>query len=121
MTNHYQITGFMKLVELDSFADGCDPDSAEDSYFDYNLTSNSPHDLAHQIAEYLEVDENHMQFNACEETGRLDISRMEDAGGDKATAEQIENWKLGKIELFSATYTTHLEQYQTAEWPQDNN
>ena len=119
MKTHYQITGFMKLTELDNFVGGCDPDSATDSYFDYNLTASNPHELAHQIAEYLNVDEDAMLFNACEETGRLDISRMENASGDKATPKQIENWERGKINLYSATYTTHLEQYQTAEWPQD--
>ena len=120
MAHHYQITGFMKLVELDSFKSGLIDTKRYDHYYNYRLTASSnPRSLAHEIAVHLDVDEDAMTFNACGETGRLDISRMENASGDKATPKQIENWKRGKIKLYSATYTTYLEQYQTAEWPQE--
>ena len=57
-----------------------------------------------------------MDFNACDEMGRLDISRMEDGSGDKASEAQMEAWKRGEITLYSAIYTTEMQFCSTAEW-----
>ncbi len=59
-------------------------------------------------------------FNACEETGRIDVQRMEDDAGAKATEIEIERWKQGKGQrLWLATYTGRLERKQmVVSWPE---
>jgi len=117
MKSQYQITGFMMYKEEDFFEHGCQPNSGSDNYYDYTLTGSSPQDIALGISSHLDTKIENMTFNACHENGRIDITRMENSDGEKATKSDLIEWEKGLKPLWHTVYTTHLELCTTVQWP----
>jgi hypothetical protein len=102
-------TGFLKNVEVDDFENGCDPDTSETSFDDTRFLGENEQDIINKIKEYYQVDDDALILNSCGESGRIDIQRMENAGGCQASKKEIEEWEKGKKTLYAAYISTNVE------------
>lgn len=102
--------GFFVMSEEDSFENGCNPDSSRISEDNTHFTATNEQDLIDQIKDYLQVEDNAIILNSCEEKGRIDIQRLEDSAGNNATKNQISRWKLGKLKLYAVMYSARVEE-----------
>ena len=105
----YESGKAFKFTEEDVWKDGCQPDISQSSIVDIEFTASSIKELIQQIQEYYSPDEGCIEFNACDEKGRLDISILETDDSMKATAPEIESWKEGKKRLWNSIYTYQIK------------
>jgi len=49
-------------------------------------------------------------LNSCDEPGRIDIQITENLLGQKASENEIKEWKKGKMRLWAACYTFYIEE-----------
>ncbi len=105
----YAIKGFSCFTEEDIFNDGCQPNSG--THWDestFHLTSDTIRGLLDKVKKYFDVEEDALELDACEELGRLDVSRMEDKDGCNASAGELDSWKAGNTRLWLADYIMHV-------------
>lgn len=103
------IDGFLVYKEQDIFDDGCQPDTCQSYFLTHKLQSESASDLIKEIKDFLNVDDDAIELDCCDEDGRIDISRMEDENGCIASKEEIELWKKGEFNLYYANYSCMVE------------
>jgi len=115
----YQIHGFLKFAEVDSWEEGCDPDTSITQEVSVNFTGKSPVEVIEKAAEFLGVatkgKDNGVELNACGDKGRVDFAKMEDAEGTTPSKSQIAAWKNGKETLYYVVYTAYVERVTPAE------
>lgn len=98
----------VKLIEQDDYNHGCLPNTAQEVYYTQQFSAESLAELLHQISEYHSVAVEDMNFNECDELGRLDIQCMEDDNGLLMFESEKEQWKQGKKQAWLATYTYYV-------------
>jgi len=98
-----------KHIEEDTFQDGCIEHTGQIQDAGASFSTNTLCELADTIAQYYGVPPEHMALNACDEHGRLDISRLENEHGVQASAEEVRQWKEGCQRLWACTYTYHIK------------
>lgn len=108
----YQIHGLLKFAEEDIYDEGCQPETASTFQVDVDFRGDTPQEVIQKVADFLGVDQDGIERNACDEPGRVDFSLMEDAEGTTASQAQIESWKKGKTRLWAVTYTAHVEKVE---------
>lgn len=102
--------GFLKMVEVDDFENGCDPDTAQQSYDDTRFIGANEQEIIEKIKDYYGVKDNALILNSCGENGRIDIQRIENANGDSASTSEIKRWKMGELTLYAAYYSANVEE-----------
>lgn len=112
MKTYYQMNGLLKFTEEDSYENGCNPDTVQIFEVDKKFEADTPQELIKDVAEWLAVDNDGIEKNACDEAGRVDFSLMEDGESNKSTKTQISAWKKNKQKLWSVTYTGYVEKVE---------
>jgi hypothetical protein len=101
----YQINGWIRFSEEDTYGKGCLPNTGTMYSDNQVFKSDSLDDLIQSILDFTGADINDVEFNACGDIGRIDISVLEDENSRHATKKQIEQWKNGEIKLWNSIYT----------------
>lgn len=109
MKTYYQASGWMKMSEEDIYEDGCQPDTGGLTADTEIFQSETLDGLLKELLSFTGADTEAIQLNACEETGRVDISTMENDYGYPASDQQLAEWKDGKIRLWNCIYTFTVE------------
>jgi hypothetical protein len=104
-----EITYIHYDMEEDSFEEGCIASYRSDGY-SFKIEAETPEALYTKIMAQFDVDRDSLDINACEEAGRIDVQRTEDAEGNQASATQIEQWKRGELKLYLADYSVYVEE-----------
>jgi hypothetical protein len=110
----YQINGFSKFSEEDNYLEGCDPDTTEMFGIHVPFRGNSAEEVIKAAADYLGIEEDGIERNACEEKGRVDFQGMETNSGTTPSKSQIAAWKKGSFRLWNVIYTAHVEKVTPA-------
>lgn len=111
MKTQYEVTGWIKFSEEDDFNEGCQPDTTTTTQGDDIFKAATVKELIAKIVAFLGLDndDDAVELDTCDEPGRVDISQTEDEDGTRASERDLEKWKQGKIKLFYATYSFHVE------------
>jgi hypothetical protein len=113
MKEYYQIRGWYKSWEQDTFENGCiGPRSCFDGRDTF--TGDTQDKAIEAFARFCGLDglndeSDAIQRNACDEDGRIDIAVTENDDGCMASDSEIALWKQGKLRLWYAVYTGYLE------------
>lgn len=110
----FQIDGFLKMWEEDVFADGCQPETAKHFHVDVKFTGKTAAEVIKKAQEYLGVDDEGTEKNACDEPGRVDFALTENDEGEALTPREVEAWKQGNIKAFYAVYSCIVEKVTPA-------
>ena len=89
----YMINGFLKFAEEDIYNDGCQPDTSMNSSVDITLKAETIDEISQKVRDFFGVDNDSIEFNACEDDGRIDIQIMENGDGYQASENELEQWK----------------------------
>ena len=115
-TAYYEIDGGIKFAEEDDYKRGCLPDTAQDSDIRVSFRADTLPELLAKLMGFHGIDEadkhGAVVLNACDEPGRIDISKMEDGDGNEATTAQLEAFKRGKCRLWSVIYTYQVRKVE---------
>lgn len=98
-----------RYAEEDNWKEGCVLGTGSAYPLDVHFNGGTPQEVIDKIAQFLGVDEDAIEKNACDEKGRVDFAITEDGDGTKLTAEQEKLWKRGKIKAWYVVYTAHVE------------
>ena len=113
---YYEIDGGIKFAEEDDYKRGCLPDTAQDSGIRVSFRADTLPELLAKLKEFHGIDEadkhGAVVLNACDEPGRIDISKMEDGDGNEATTAQLVAFKRGKCRLWSVIYTYQVRKVE---------
>lgn len=102
------LRGALKQAEEDDFLNGCDPSTRmlfDTGHIDVEL--NNVESAIDYLRSEFGVAEDCIVLDACEENGRIDVHRMENAQGDEALPEQIKKWMDGEERLWYVVYTVY--------------
>lgn len=111
MVTRYEVDGWTKSIEEDSYKQGCLPDS----YHEYSGSDTWTADTIEQLIAALWVfvpfptHGDAVDLNACDVDGRIDISGHENAYGSEPTGQEWADWKRGTCKLYYVTYTFYVE------------
>ena len=98
-----------KFTEEDVWSDGCQPNTGASWEVDLPFSAPTITELLETIKDHYGVTDEDMLLDSCEEAGRLDIQVLENELGTTASKAEIEQWKDGKLSLWSACYTYHIK------------
>jgi hypothetical protein len=108
----YHAKFILKHAERDYFETGCDPDDSATSEVNIECKGITLDALIDDVTSVFGVSRESMLFNACDETGRLDVQRYEGndgAGLDKALHDPEtapgKAWRAGTLKVWLCTYT----------------
>lgn len=110
----YQINKLLKFAEEDNYQEGCDPDTTVMFDLDVSFRGNSAEEVIKSAAEYLGIEEDGIERNACEEKGRVDFQGMETDDSMTPTKNQLKEWKKGNFRLWNTIYTAYVEKVSPA-------
>jgi hypothetical protein len=102
----YAIHGFYKIASLDDFEKG--EIGGEGEYctdVSISIEDVTLKGLLEKACEALWVDKEEVITDSCEEIGRVDFCRMENAEGDRPSKTEIERWKKGEVKLYNVVYS----------------
>lgn len=88
----------------DSYKDGEEINGASSS-FSLSLTGKDANEYIVDLLNYFDAQPDALLINACGEAGRIDLQRMENAEGSPASSADLQNWRDGKLDLWSAIYS----------------
>lgn len=91
---------------------GCDPRLGMEQYLTVRLESLTIKNMIEQICQMLDVSEDDLILDACEENGRIDVQLYENKEGYKALEKDIERWKKENKRLWLCTYTFMIAETQ---------
>lgn len=111
----YLVRGFNKTAQVDDFEHGCIGDENHyDTGSSHNWTSDTVDGVVKELMDFLCIeDKDAVELDACDEIGRIDIQRTENAEGYEPSKSEIEEWKKGKLKMWLCDYTFHLESIET--------
>lgn len=111
MSARYEVDGWLKLAEEDTYEGGCiggttmatGPDAFKADTLDA---------LIDQLRAFVPftIAVNDIELDACDDDGRIDLSGLETNDGSEPTAAQLAAWKAGNYRLWAVTYTFQAEQ-----------
>ena len=105
----YEINGFHKMAELDNWEEGVQFEYGYSTWIDCHISADTVSELQSKIIVFLDVDAGAITLDACEEAGRIDVQKTENADGYSPTASETEYWKAGIIGLYCVTYSCYVE------------
>lgn len=106
----FEVDGWYRVTEEDSFEEGCLPETASHNSGNERFVGETQNELIDKLMEFVGAKEDEtVLVNSCDDRGRIDICVMEDADGSTATEREIERWKNGEIKLYYSTYTFQVE------------
>lgn len=108
--NKYQIAGIHKFAEIDSYEDGCQLEGGQDSFIDVLFLGNSIDEVIAKAQEFIGVNDDGTERNACEEQGRIDFCRTEKDNGEELTDREVDLWHEGKLRAWYCVYTGIVEE-----------
>jgi hypothetical protein len=94
------ITHALKSTEIDSYKDGCNPETRQEWELNWKGEYESLKDMAEKLG--------HDQESATVIDNRVIFQRLENAEGWELSEREIALWKAGKIEAYSATYDYYI-------------
>jgi hypothetical protein len=101
----FVIKGFSGYTEEDVFNDGCQLGTGRTYSYDIAFQNETLRGLIEDLKEHFSVNDDALLIDACEEEGRIDIQRMEDAYGCVASNSELELWRKGEFNLYLADYS----------------
>ena len=104
----YQTNNGNKFTEQDIFNEGCIPETAQGHEVDMTFSNETTEGIIEEMRDFFDVDDDALQLDACDETGRIDIALMETDESEQASKIDIEQWKQGKKRLWSSIYTFYV-------------
>lgn len=110
MATQYEVKGFLKHFEEDSFSEGCLPHTGgmtSDSTLHW-AAADIP-GLIEQLRVFTGADKEGVLLDSCGEAGRVDCLLLEDAEGTPASQSQVDRWKQGDLKLYAVTYSFNIE------------
>lgn len=107
----YEVNGWFKSSEEDSYEQGCLPDSGTQFSGPDRWHGDTIDTVIDQLRAFVpfNTDGDAVDRDACDEPGRIDISGTETDDGDEPTPRQLEAWKRGEYRLWYVTYSFQLE------------
>lgn len=109
MKEEYQIAGFLKITEEDIYDDGCQPDTTIHTEVDIILRGGTLEELVNEILKFFGVEKDSVDFNSCDEVGRVDVSILENKYGYAANESEVSGWENGNVRLWLANYSGYVE------------
>ena len=103
----FVINGISKFAEQDDFENGCIGNSS-DSYIEVTLKSATREDSIAQFASFVGVKAEDVETDVCEEVGRIECGKMENAEGYEASENELAGFREGNTVLFYAVYTAYV-------------
>lgn len=104
----WEVTHCVKSLEEDSFEHGCDPTTGQEYPLPEMFYASKPtiKELMDELWKWIPFkrDDEAVEYDSCEEDGRIDIQGMEDADSNEPTERQMEEWKAGRLKLWAVTY-----------------
>lgn len=107
----YIIRGLHKNAEEDDFENGC-IGNGSDYAIDVSFEGASADEVIAKMATFVGAKTEDAELNVCDELGRVEFGRTEDANGDELTKAEVEQWKAGKIKAWYAVYTGYVERVE---------
>lgn len=104
METKFLIDGFSAVTEEDIFEKGCIGHMSHTTY-DVTVEAENVDHLRGKLMAEFGVSADNIEFDACDEVGRVDVQRYENDMGDKASDAEMERWKKGEERIWLATYT----------------
>ena len=104
----YEISGFNKLFEHDNFEHGIQGASLE-YWIDYPIAKDTKEEFIAAVKYFL-GDDVEIEFNTCEEDGRIDVQLTENDDGNKPSPSEYYRFKNGDIDLWAVTYTAYVQE-----------
>ena len=104
-----EITNFLKFSELDTYADGCQPQSGSTCIFDLHVKAATVGELIGKLCGMFDVEADAIEINACCEDGRIDVQKMENSNGDTPSTLELAAWKAERVDLYAVTYSGIVE------------
>ena len=111
----YIIRDFLKMAELNDYKEGC-VGNTKHSSLPMEIKADTIEGVKDRVINWFGVTLPDVDFNSCDEDGRVDIQLMENGEGDRATKSELIQWKDGKLDLYACTYTGQLEQLTEVEF-----
>ena len=103
-----------KFYEEYNFENGCQPNTGGMFEVNAEFLGKSTDEVIQKIANYLGVEKDGIEKNACDEPGRVDFALTEDDDSIKLSKSQIALWKQGKLRAWYAVYTAYIEEVTPA-------
>ena len=113
MNTYYQADGWIKFYELSTYEEGCLPHTGGMTDGNQLFKAETLDGLVKELLAFTGANYEDIDFNSCDEVGRLDISVMEDDHSSVATRGQINQWKEGQIRLWDCIYTFTVKKIQS--------
>ena len=103
----FTISGFHKITEQDDYENGC-IGNGSDSFIDYQIKTATLADMKEKIASFIGCKVEDLELDACDEVGRIECGKTENAEGYEATESEIASWREGNTVLFYSVYTCYV-------------
>jgi hypothetical protein len=103
------VNGFQKFTEQDDYNEGCLPGTGSSAVIDYRIIEATIDAIRERVAAFIGCEVKDLDLDACDEIGRIDAGRMENAEGDEASSWELDTFKTGESTLFYAVYTCYVE------------
>lgn len=104
-----EVNGWMKHAEEDNYENGCEINGAA-FYGNDQFVAETESELIQKLMDFVCVDsKDAVSINSCGDAGRIDICRMENAGGFEPSDRENEAFKTGDCRLWYCTYTFQAE------------
>lgn len=105
----YVARDISKFAEQDDYKEGCLMGTGSMYPLNVSFQGDTPDEVIKKIAEFLDVEEDAIERNACDEDGRVDFAKTETADSLTPSKEQLAQWKRGKLKMWYVVYTAYIE------------
>lgn len=106
----YEANGWLKIAEKDNYNDGCNTDSSIHNEGGDRFCAGTLKDLISQLMQFAGTDDyESVLLDSCGEDGRVDIQIMENDEGMTPSKSEMEQFKVGKRDLWLSGYIFHVE------------
>ena len=107
-TTHYKLTHIDTLVEEDSYAEGCLPETGfskgRTDCFNITFTGNNRKDIINNLQKLFTQDITEIQVDTDDYATFVQVSVIENKYAEEPTQSEIDSWKRGKTNLFNVIY-----------------
>lgn len=110
-TVKWEVDGWLKHAEEDSHEEGCLPDTGTSFTGRDHFEGKTLHELVDQLWAFVPFkrDDDAIDFDCCEDAGRIDIQGMEDVDGNEPSDQDFVEWRAGRMKLWAVTYSFQVE------------
>ena len=101
------ISGFHKFTEQDSYENGCIGNGSDD-FINYQIKTATFDDMKDEIAGFIGCKVTDLELDACDEIGRIECGKTENAEGYEASESELASWREGNTVLLYSVYTCYV-------------